>query len=430
MPEVSWCQSTVCCLPRSPRRRWTWPGRRLGSGRPPTHRVPAAGAAGRGRRGSRLPLGCPPQGTIGVGWASLRELPSARAATSGLELLEVDAALTAIAGSAGAGSQARRRELLADLFGRATEPEQRFLSGLLLGEPAAGGARGSDGRGGGEGGRCSRGGSSAGAHALRRPGRGRGGGDRGRARGAVALPAHRAPTGPADARPDRRRRRSGPRARRTRRSSSGSSTAPASRRTVSGTRCALFTRNLADITDRVPEIVDAAPSAAGGGRDPRRGGDRARGGRQAPSLPGHDEPLREPGERRTAARDGPALRRSSSTASTWTATTSSTVRPRERLAALDAVLPEALRVPRVETAEAPRGAALPRGGARPRSRGRDGQGAGRPLRGRAPRGGLAEGEGGAHARPRRPRRRVGERSPDAGSSRTSTSGLATRTAAS
>jgi len=78
--------------------------------------------------------GALPQGTIGVGWAALRELPPAAAPPPTLELLEVDAAVSRIAGIAGAGSQSRRRSELADLFGRATEEEQRFLANLLLGE--------------------------------------------------------------------------------------------------------------------------------------------------------------------------------------------------------------------------------------------------------------------------------------------------------
>jgi DNA ligase-1 len=75
-----------------------------------------------------------PQGTIGVGWAALRELPDAASPPPTLQLLEVDAAASRIAGISGAGSQAARREELAALFGRATESEQRFLIGLLLGE--------------------------------------------------------------------------------------------------------------------------------------------------------------------------------------------------------------------------------------------------------------------------------------------------------
>ena len=74
-----------------------------------------------------------PQGTVGVGWAALKELPpTARDPT--LELLEVDAAVSRIAAISGSGSQARRREELAALFGRATEEEQRFLVALFLGE--------------------------------------------------------------------------------------------------------------------------------------------------------------------------------------------------------------------------------------------------------------------------------------------------------
>lgn len=74
-----------------------------------------------------------PQGTIGVGWAALRELPPA-AASPTLELLEVHEAVSRIAASSGPGSQTARREALTDLFGQATELEQRFLTSLLLGE--------------------------------------------------------------------------------------------------------------------------------------------------------------------------------------------------------------------------------------------------------------------------------------------------------
>jgi DNA ligase-1 len=71
---------------------------------------------------------------IGVGWASLRDLPSPAAPPPTLELLDVDGALARIAATQGPGSQSRRRNELAELFGRATEPEQRFLAGVLHGE--------------------------------------------------------------------------------------------------------------------------------------------------------------------------------------------------------------------------------------------------------------------------------------------------------
>lgn len=75
-----------------------------------------------------------PQGTIGVGWASLRDLPPPAVPPPTLELLEADAALERIRTSSGPGSQAIRRRELDELFGRATEPERRFLIGLLQGE--------------------------------------------------------------------------------------------------------------------------------------------------------------------------------------------------------------------------------------------------------------------------------------------------------
>jgi DNA ligase-1 len=74
-----------------------------------------------------------PHAPIGVGWAAVRELPPAAGAPS-IELLEVDASLRAVGDETGAGSQARRRALLDGLFARATADEQRFLVRLLTGE--------------------------------------------------------------------------------------------------------------------------------------------------------------------------------------------------------------------------------------------------------------------------------------------------------
>jgi DNA ligase-1 len=73
------------------------------------------------------------QRRTGVGWASLRDLP-APAEQPTLGVSEVDAVLDDVAALAGAGSQAERVRRVADLFGRATEPEQRLLRGLLTGE--------------------------------------------------------------------------------------------------------------------------------------------------------------------------------------------------------------------------------------------------------------------------------------------------------
>jgi ATP-dependent DNA ligase I len=74
-----------------------------------------------------------PQRQIGVGWAALRSLPSP-AEDATLTVTGVDAAFTEIGAVAGKGSQAQRAELVADLFAAATEPEQIFLRRLLGGE--------------------------------------------------------------------------------------------------------------------------------------------------------------------------------------------------------------------------------------------------------------------------------------------------------
>jgi DNA ligase 1 len=74
-----------------------------------------------------------PQRQIGVGWAALRSLPPAADEPS-LTVLQVDAAFSEIGQVAGKGSQARRAELINGLFAAATEPEQTFLRRLLGGE--------------------------------------------------------------------------------------------------------------------------------------------------------------------------------------------------------------------------------------------------------------------------------------------------------
>jgi ATP-dependent DNA ligase I len=74
-----------------------------------------------------------PQRQIGVGYASLRDLPPPAAAPT-LTVAAVDAACTEIGAVAGKGSVATRRALLLDLLGRATQEEQDFMIRLLAGE--------------------------------------------------------------------------------------------------------------------------------------------------------------------------------------------------------------------------------------------------------------------------------------------------------
>ncbi len=74
------------------------------------------------------------QGRIGIGYATLASSDVAPALVPTLELMEVDEALSALTTVSGAGSEARRRELLGQLFARATGEEQHFLKRLLVGE--------------------------------------------------------------------------------------------------------------------------------------------------------------------------------------------------------------------------------------------------------------------------------------------------------
>lgn len=74
-----------------------------------------------------------PQRQIGVGWAALRTLPPP-AERPAHTVAGVDAIFTDIGAVTGQGSVARRAALLDGLFGAATEPEQAFLRRLLGGE--------------------------------------------------------------------------------------------------------------------------------------------------------------------------------------------------------------------------------------------------------------------------------------------------------
>jgi DNA ligase-1 len=73
------------------------------------------------------------QRQTGVGYASLRDRPPP-AAEASLTVAGVDAAIAEISVVAGAGSQARRRDLVGALFAAATADEQRLLIGLFGGE--------------------------------------------------------------------------------------------------------------------------------------------------------------------------------------------------------------------------------------------------------------------------------------------------------
>ena len=79
-------------------------------------------------------MGEPRQGRIGVGWNTINAVTVTPASTPTLVVLDVDHTLDRVMVTTGAGSVAARHELLRDLFGRATPPEVDFLQRLLRGD--------------------------------------------------------------------------------------------------------------------------------------------------------------------------------------------------------------------------------------------------------------------------------------------------------
>jgi DNA ligase-1 len=73
------------------------------------------------------------QRRTGLGWRGMTDLP-APAETASLTVSEVHDAFEEMSELAGTGSQGRRTELVSSLFGRATAEEQAYLRGLVTGE--------------------------------------------------------------------------------------------------------------------------------------------------------------------------------------------------------------------------------------------------------------------------------------------------------
>jgi DNA ligase-1 len=87
--------------------------------------------------------GIVPQGRIGLGWKTLSPVAGDEpAAGEPLALADVDRALSQVAADRGPGSGVRRSVLLRGLFGRASAEERRFLVELLLGEVRQGALEG------------------------------------------------------------------------------------------------------------------------------------------------------------------------------------------------------------------------------------------------------------------------------------------------
>ncbi|MFD9939613.1 ATP-dependent DNA ligase [Nonomuraea sp. NPDC059023] len=74
-----------------------------------------------------------PQRQVGVGWRTLQDIPPPRLAATAT-LAQVDELLSQIKAVAGQGSQAARKGLVTELFAGLTSQEQAFLTRLLSGE--------------------------------------------------------------------------------------------------------------------------------------------------------------------------------------------------------------------------------------------------------------------------------------------------------
>lgn len=82
------------------------------------------------------------QGRVGVGWASASAVEVSPAREPSLTIRGLDEAVTELESLAGAGSRSARAERLESLFGHATAAEQRFLRRLFVGEVRQGALEG------------------------------------------------------------------------------------------------------------------------------------------------------------------------------------------------------------------------------------------------------------------------------------------------
>ena len=79
-------------------------------------------------------IAAPRQGRIGVGWRTVAAIDVPPAGEPSLTVLDVDRTLDELAALGGPGSQKARTSLLTDILGRATEGEQDLIRRLLVGE--------------------------------------------------------------------------------------------------------------------------------------------------------------------------------------------------------------------------------------------------------------------------------------------------------
>jgi DNA ligase-1 len=87
-------------------------------------------------------IGWPRQGKIGVGWSTISSARGNPASSPTLELADVDSVFSALTRVRGKNSSAERTRILGELFARATEEEQAFLAALIVGEVRQGALEG------------------------------------------------------------------------------------------------------------------------------------------------------------------------------------------------------------------------------------------------------------------------------------------------
>jgi ATP-dependent DNA ligase I len=87
-------------------------------------------------------VGWPRQGRIGVGWSALSSVEVDAASEPSITVLELDAAIEVIAATTGAGSNAARSALLTSVLRRTTAAEADFIRRLFLGDMRQGALEG------------------------------------------------------------------------------------------------------------------------------------------------------------------------------------------------------------------------------------------------------------------------------------------------
>ncbi len=77
--------------------------------------------------------GVPRQGRVGVGYSTIYRVENGPATEASLTVAELDRAIAEVQATTGSGSAAKRKQILAALLSRATRPEAEFVKQLLTG---------------------------------------------------------------------------------------------------------------------------------------------------------------------------------------------------------------------------------------------------------------------------------------------------------